>query len=165
MYIFCYVLQEDGIRWDNATYVEDAQSFASVCNQAPLQSSTVLKTRSLVAALVGCMVHFHKETCRKNGCAGNDSSCRMEMPRMLVDSSRMNEDNCTFLLRRNHGNLVAFCSTWMKAVYGNHMFSIIPESGRFERTKAIYNRLIHKDPTCQVRQTETFGKKCLGKMC
>jgi len=106
---------------------------------------------AMVAGLNGCMVHFHKKTCQKNGCEGTDLSCRMQYPRPLVNVSHFNEDNCTFLLRRNHGNLVSYCPTWMKAVFGNHNFSLIPEQSRFEREKEVVRRARDEHPDAVVR--------------
>jgi len=107
--------------------------------------------QSLVRGLNGCMVHYHKATCQKNGCDGTDLSCRMEYPRPLVNVSHFNKDNCTFLLRRNHGNLVAYCPTWMKAIYGNHNFSLIPEQSRHERRKFVCRRARALNPEAAVR--------------
>ncbi len=33
-------------------------------------------------------LHWHYETCKKNGHEGNDESCRLEQPRLIVNRSR-----------------------------------------------------------------------------
>jgi len=144
---FMYAQGKERVGWDDTVFEEDRDAFVNMCNQYPLSAEEEADMKSsLVKALQACMVHYHKATCKKNKCEGTDMSCRMEYPRPLVTESEFGDDNCTFLLRRNHGNIVSYCSTWMKTIYGNHNFSLIPEQSRAERSEAIYRVLRAENP-------------------
>jgi len=148
--IFSRFQAEEDIKWDDRVEAEIADSFEDCCNQMPLNGPPVEQARSLLRGLKACMTHFHKKTCTKNQHDGTDVSCRMEFPRMIVSRSRFLSGNDTFLLRRDTGNLVPFCAAWMKAQFGNHLFSLIAEQGRQERRKAIYRMAKLKDPDIEV---------------
>jgi len=143
--------------WDHRQCQESQDAFAAICDYLggsdgrldKVPEKTVLEW--LAKTLNGSMVHSHQATCKKNHCLGTDESCRMDFPRLLVDESYFLNDH-SFLLRRNHGKLVPFCSAWMRAIPGNHMFSLIPEQSRQVRAEYLYKRMMTKFPEGEVRE-------------
>lgn len=65
---------------------------------------------------------------------GDDTDCRMDYVRLIVDMSHVVEDGSSlFLLRRDHGSLVPYIRSLIMALPGNHTMQLASEASRWRR--------------------------------
>ncbi len=82
--------------WDTVRRTAGPDDFSLVTWLAHLYDQGVNTAKKTGTALYKCLMgsiqsaqmHWHYETCKKNGHLGNDESCRLEQPRLIVNESR-----------------------------------------------------------------------------
>ena len=71
---------------DFALVTKLAHLFWQIGSRAKIAGKAVYTC--LMGAIQSAQMHWHYETCKKNGHDGNDESCRLEQPRLIVNKSR-----------------------------------------------------------------------------
>ena len=137
-------LPPDNVTWDSVKRFEDKNDFEHILRYCDLTEGSPDTKAQLLSWMDDCAravaLHWHHQTCKKNGCLGNDFSCRMEYIRMLVRFSHFIENGPLFLLQRDRGNFVPYILANMMAVPGNHTMSLIGEMSRWAREVEIWER-------------------------
>ena len=117
--------------WDTVleSPLEDREVMAM---RVPLDSENVVLLYDVMGrAARSSNMHKHTYTCKKGGRKGDHSDCRMGYDRPLVETSHcLNDTLSNVVLKRTHGNLVAFMPVLMLAMPGNHFMSMTNEHGR-----------------------------------
>jgi hypothetical protein len=123
------------LAWDHAEYPEQPDDFEAVLRELPPDLMGVASdVRQYIGdVLRAVQTHHHRPTCAKGQHRADDSGCRMEYPRVLIDSDVVLRDGVSFLLRRNQGPLVPFMPTLMLGVPSNHVCTLLSEAGRWLR--------------------------------
>jgi len=111
-------------------------------------TKTVLLYNYMESAARSCQMHKHTPTCKKGGRTGDHSDCRMGYDRPLVHTTHcLNATANNVLLRRTHGNLVAYMPVLMLAMPGNHFVSMTHEHGRGLRDWMLWKDKFDKGAT------------------
>ena len=133
------------MRWDTRAYTEKEDAFADMLHLLPLDGPLDRAQKKRIAAFLKSSVlatsqHWHTFSCKKNGSAGTDDSCRLEYIRMLVNLSHMLEDGVSFAVRRTRGNIVPYVRALMLACPSNHTMSVFCEASRFLRRRYLWQQ-------------------------
>jgi hypothetical protein len=144
------------VKWDERSIVEVMDLFHNVIRECNLDTDTEEQILSWAKDCIKAVnLHWHRDTCKKNGCRGDDLSCRMEYLRLLISMSHFvkekgtDKDSVLFLLHRSQGNIVPFILALMIALPGNHTMSLTGEISRWARQIELHNRMKKANPASQ----------------
>jgi hypothetical protein len=90
------------------------------------------------SAQLDLQLHHHTHTCKKQGFAGNNWSCRVSMPRPVVANTSVFKDTSTLLVKCNNGHIAPHLKSLLLAQPCNMAVWLSCEASSFYRDYHIW---------------------------